>query len=286
MKITKYTQDKYNQAIKLKNQGLGSLRISKILRLKSRSAVEEWINRGRQPYYFSKKRINWSSSEKNKERIRRLNKITQPKATKISAELRTKRLPESAKKLSEELAYILGVIYGDGHVSIKQRRVILSATDKDFVLNFRDNLEKWSNFKARFYKRDIKTNETIKNRKSQYVSYIDSIEASKFFNDFNLNLIKNSDDKIKINFIKGFFDSEGSISKGILIYNSDKNLLIFISELLVLLKIRNSIKSYKINNNLTNKVIDYHILRVFDKELFSKLINSSIKRKSQKLVTV
>ncbi|MBS3150273.1 hypothetical protein J4425_00490 [Candidatus Woesearchaeota archaeon] len=197
MKITKYTQDKYNQAIKLKNQGLGSLRISKILRLKSRSAVEEWINRGRQPYYFSKKRINWSSSEKNKERIRRLNKITQPKATKISAELRTKRLPESAKKLSEELAYILGVIYGDGHVSIKQRRVILSATDKDFVLNFRDNLEKWSNFKARFYKRDIKTNETIKNRKSQYVSYIDSIEASKFFNDFNLNLIKKFNQELK-----------------------------------------------------------------------------------------
>ena len=106
-------------------------------------------------------------------------------------------MPESAKKLSEELAYILGVIYGDGHVSIKQRRVILSATDKDFVLNFRDNLEKWSNFKARFYKRDIKTNETIKNRKSQYVSYIDSIEASKFFNDFNLNLIKKFNQELK-----------------------------------------------------------------------------------------
>jgi hypothetical protein len=45
MKITRYTQEQYNRAIELKNQGFGSLRISKILEINSRSAIEEWINK-------------------------------------------------------------------------------------------------------------------------------------------------------------------------------------------------------------------------------------------------
>jgi hypothetical protein len=212
-----------------------------------------------------------------------LNKITQPKAVKISAELRTKKLPQNSYALSKELAYIIGVLRGDGHVSINNRRVILSATDKDFVLNFKYNLEKWSGFNARFYTRNIKTDDKVTRRKLQYVSYIDSVEASKFLDKFGLNLIQKSPNEIKINFIKGFFDSEGLVSKSILIYNSNKNILIFASNLIKSLNIDNSVKSYKINNNLTNKIMDYHILRILDKKSFSRLIGSSIKRKRDRL---
>ena len=287
MKINHYTKENYDKAIELRNKGYGSLRISKILGFKSRSAVEEWINRGRQPYYISKKRIKWSNSEKNKERIKNLNYITQPKAVKISAQLRTKRLPESAKNLSQELAYILGVLYGDGHISIKQRRVILSVIDKDFALEFRNTIEKWSSFKSRFYTRNIKTNNKIKNRKIQYACYIDSIEANKFLKYFDINLLNNSNNHIKVNFLRGFFDSEGHISNSneIIIYNSNYNLSIFVSNLLKSLNIKNKIRSTTNLNNLTNKMLTMHNIKILidGKESFAKKISSSLKRKQEKL---
>lgn len=286
MKITRYTLEQYTKAIKLKKQGYGSLRISKILGFKSRSAVEEWINRGRQPYYFSKKRIKWSNSKENKERIRKLNKITQPKATKISAELRTKRLPESAKKLSPKLAYILGVVYGDGHVSVKQRKVILSVVDKDFALTFKNNIENWSGFKARFYVRIIKTDDKVRNRKPQYCCYIDSIEASKFIKNFDLELLTNSGDVLKRNFIRGFFDREGYASKyEINIANTDKGLSEFVSNLLTSLRISNSIISRTSFSKLSNKDITMYQIRIIreGRKIFSKTINSSLKRKQERL---
>ena len=92
----------YNKAIELHKQGLGSLRISKILGHSNGGVIEDWINKNRKPYYFSEGRIQACNSKENVERMRKMNKITQPKAVKISAELRIKRLPEDAKYLSEE----------------------------------------------------------------------------------------------------------------------------------------------------------------------------------------
>ena len=288
MKITKYTKEHYDKAIKLKKKGYGSLRISKVLGFKSRSAVEEWINRGKQPYYISKKRIKWSNSKENKERIRKLNYITQPKAVKISAQLRTKRLPESAKILSPELAYVLGVVYGDGHVSIKQRRIILGVTDEDFALKFKSKLEKWSSFKARFKKRIKKTDYKVKSRKPQYLCYIDSIEASKFIEKFDLNLIKNSQNIFKTKFIKGFFDSDGCVNKNrstITIHNSIYNLSNFVSNLLTSLNIKNKIHSRTYFNKLTEKDITMHNISILGegRKIFANTINSSLKRKQERL---
>jgi hypothetical protein len=48
-----YTIEQYNKAVDLKKQGLGSLRISRILGLNNRTTVEMWINRGRKQNYFS-----------------------------------------------------------------------------------------------------------------------------------------------------------------------------------------------------------------------------------------
>ena len=287
----KYSLDDYKKAIELREQGFGSLRISKILGYKTRSAIETWINGVMKPYYSSEKRINYCKSSKLIERMREMNKITQPKAVKISAELRTKRLPINAKNLTEELAYVLGVVYCDGHVSIKQRKVILSATDKDFVLNFKNNLEKWSNFKARFYSRNLKKPDYIKTRKLQYVSYIDSKEASMFLKKFNANDLLNATDKIKASFLMGCFDSEGCVFKdksGLAWYNTNYNLTILINKLLKSLNIYPTIivrKLSGIGNFKTNKY--YYTLSVYKKESiinFYKYIRFSIQRKQERLI--
>lgn len=285
-RITRYTLEQYKHGIKLKKQGLGSQRIAKVLGIKKRNAVEGWINKGRKPYYFSEKRIKACNSKKNTERIRALNKITQPLAVKKAAELNKKKLPESAKNLSLELGYILGVIYGDGCISVKQRRVILSAIDYDFVLTFKKTLEKWSDFRARFYSRKIKTDNVIKNRKSQWVSYIDSIEAAQFLKKFNIKNILSSSEKIRCAFLRGFFDSEGSIDKDntILAYNTDTELIYFIQELLNSIEINSRIKTYKIRN-LNGKEIDYYHIKINkdDRLKFYNQIGFSIERKQCKL---
>ena len=213
--ITKYSLKQYNKAIELKEKGYGSQRIAKILGLSRRGAVEDWINKGRKPYYFSEKRITACNSQENIERMRKMNKITQPRAVKISAELRTKRLPESAKKLSKDLGYVLGVAYSDGHVNTIQRKVILRVTDKDFALEFKKILERWSGFKAKFATWVPKPKLHILSKKRIYLVYIDSKEASEFLRSFDITILKRSKKDVKCTFLRGMFDSDGYAAKGI-----------------------------------------------------------------------
>ena len=72
--LTKYTLEQYNKAIELSAQGYGSQRISKLLGIKIRGAVEDWINKGRKPYYFSEKRILACNSISIVRKQRRLEK--------------------------------------------------------------------------------------------------------------------------------------------------------------------------------------------------------------------
>src|SRR3989344_4522776 len=144
--------------------------------------------------------------------MRAMNKLTQPKASRIAAELIIKRLPESSKILTEDLGYILGVVYGDGHVSVKQRRVMLGVTDKEFAEKFKETIERWSGFKARFLTKIQKPDIYIKSRKLIYLTYIDSKEAAIFLKNFDRNILLDSTTKIKSAFLRGFFDSEGHVS--------------------------------------------------------------------------
>jgi len=276
--MKKYSLEDYNGAIKLRKKGFGSLRISKLLNL-PRPTVEGWINQGRKPYYFSEKRIKACNSKKNIERLRKLSKKSQPLAIKKARKLNTKPLKNS--KLTFELAYILGVLNGDGHVS--QRRIILSAIDKDFVQTFKKNLEQWSKYKSRFYSRLIKTDDKIKKRKIQWVCYLDSIEVERFIKNFDYKKLRKNIDKV--NFIKGFFDSEGSFSKDyeLIAYNKDYKKLKLISQFLSDLGLDNRIRTYTVKN--INKVnIKYHYLKVLGKAryFFYQKIGFSIQRKQKR----
>ena len=192
--------------------------------------------------------------------------------------------PLKNNKLTSELAYVLGVINGDGHVS--QRRVILSAIDKDFVENFKKNLEFWSGYKSRLYSRLIKTDDIIKNRKLQWVCYLDSIKIEKFIKTFNYDKIRRANHKIQ--FIRGFFDSEGSFSKDyeLVAYNKDYNKLKLISDYLFDLVLYSRIRTYTVKN-INGKLINYHHLKVFGKSryLFYQKIGFSIQRKYRRLET-
>ncbi len=294
----KYSIDDYNKAINLHKKGYGSQRIAKILGYKTRSAIEDWINKDRKPYYFSEKRINAINSMENIERIRAINKISQPKAVKYAALKNTKKLSKSAYSLNENLSYILGVIEGDGCVSIKQRRIILSVTDKDFALKFKESLEKWSGFKAKFYERNFKKYRERNNVKTQYCVYIDSLEASRFVESFDLNEIYYSNNKIISCFIKGFFDSEGTvidISKkiklGLRCFNTNIEIINFIELLLKRLNINSTItnvKNYNYPFSKSRVLKEYYFLSIYRKESiinFYSYIGFNINRKQQRLET-
>tara|TARA_Y100000034_G_scaffold44750_1_gene54996 strand:+ start:499 stop:1377 length:879 start_codon:yes stop_codon:yes gene_type:complete len=277
--MNNYSLEDYKKVIKLKQKGLGSLRISKCLNI-PRSTIEGWINQGRKPYHFSERRIRACNSKENIERLRKLSKKSQPLAVEKAKESNTK--PIKNFKLTKELSYVLGVLMGDGHVS--QRRLILSAIDKDFVQTFKKNLEKWSGYKTRLFTRLIKTDDKIKNRKIQWVCYLDSVKIEKFVKTFNHSKIKKDIDKIC--FLRGFFDSEGSFSKSyeLIAYNKDRSKLKLISKFLFDLDLENKIKTYTVKN-INEDLILYNYLKVIGKSryLFYQKIGFNIQRKQKRL---
>mgnify|MGYP001607263390 FL=1 len=57
-------------------------------------------------------------------------------------------MPNKARKLSSELAYIYGVLIGDGHLEQSKlvNRVNLNVSDKDFAMAFAKTLKNWCGF--------------------------------------------------------------------------------------------------------------------------------------------
>ncbi len=288
MGFSVYSWDQYEKAMGLKRQGVGSQRIAKILGLKTRNAIEDWINKGRKPYYYSEARIKACNSKENIERMKKMNAITQPRATKMAAQLKTKRLPDYAKVLSEDLAYILGVVYGDGHVSIDQRRIMLGVTDYDFADFFRKTLEKWSGFRVRFITRKPTFSKSCIGKKLQWLVYIDSKEASEFVANFDLNKLIAAEVKIKSAFLRGFFDSEGCVNaRGSLsAYNSDYELIKFVETLLNAIGIETTFRSYygySVDKKI--KSLRYMIyVRAKSRQRFKNLVGFNLGRRQIRLV--
>jgi len=202
------------------------------------------------------------------------------------------KIPESLD-VNKDLAYILGVIAGDGYIDYSDERktyyIGLSAVDKEFVDNFRNIL-------FDFFKINP-TNEFRKSRnknwKDQYLTRLCSKEACDFIKsigDFKKDTwhvpdsIKNSNNEIKCAFIKGFFDSEGEIDKKIgRVGATSMNLsgLKEIGNLLFSLGIRYTIiKKKDIRPNTSQK----YVLRIHDKKsirLFYELVGFIIQRKQE-----
>lgn len=139
---------------------------------------------------------------------------------------------------SKDLAYILGVIFGDGHVS--PDRIVMSVTDKPFADSFHQALERLG-FRPTLKVDSVETlinrkpkNAHIMPTKDQYRVSACSREFVRWFQKLDFNILSamfNSSELI-VAFLRGFYESDGSVHEGYLsFHNTDLPLLEFTQQL-------------------------------------------------------
>lgn len=190
---------------------------------------------------------------------------------------------------SPNLAYVLGVIEGDGCVfeGDNEYRVILSVKDKEFAESFRNAL---TNIGLNPLMRTVANQG--KNEIQMYRVQASSKIFVKWYQELNLEYIKKylETDEMKKGFIRGFYESEGTLSIdkrknrcfSIKIANIDEKLMKFVKNILVELEFSPSSLGEKEHNWDDRSWLMYH-LRVGgsdEAERFLKEIGSVIPRKS------
>jgi hypothetical protein len=190
---------------------------------------------------------------------------------------KTKKLLKSIKTDCFELGYVLGVICGDGNLT--KYSVRLNCIDRDFAEFFKQQIEKWSKMRC---KKQILISKNSR-WKNQFFVQLNSKEVVNFLKNFNLKNLVNSSKEMKIGFLKGFFDSEGTIyiigyTRTIEVCNANLHYLKICKILLEQLGIR--------TRNLRKGIRAYKLTLQNSQENFKKFkdkIGFSIKRKHQRL---
>lgn len=128
----------------------------------------------------------------------------------------TINLKENHQIISTNLAYIIGVMYGDGYI-YKAGGIGLESIDEDFVKTFANSIETQFGLKGHFYKYE-KTNlhdwrngnnynrrptTTVKFSSVLLRDFIEKIKSFSFVDKLNKEQ--------KIAFLRGLWDSEGSV---------------------------------------------------------------------------
>lgn len=208
---------------------------------------------------------------------------------------KTKFLPEGAKRLTPELAYVLGVLKGDGCLCKNKRHSLrgecfdyvltLGVTDEDFAEYYKEQLEKWSRFIAYAHIRPPRG----KGTKPVFTIRLRSKDIYEFLNGFDINKLKLSSSTIKAMFLRGLYDSEGHVSK----FRENKNGLIHIGmadfktvvlakELLSLLNIHSG-KLLERTLNTGTRFYYFHIGSLEGLRKFRDNVGFSIRRKQERL---
>ena len=246
-----YSKETYEQAFALRKLGFTFKEISKKLNIPSHTTIYDWVGKGKLPH--------------------------------------GKFLDPNYNKVSSELAYIFGVIQGDGYASISKTKgcIGLDVKDKDFALVFKDKLEKWSGLKSSF---------KFRREKGLYITRLYSLRATEFLKYFNIFNLSKASNKVRSNFLRGMFDSEGGVSgsnlktpktatRFIAVYNTNKQLILFVNDLIESL----GIKVQNIDSRIKSGFTDYTLLfrlRIGGREYLQKFkekIGFSIERKNRKL---
>ena len=209
-------------------------------------------------------------------------------------------------KPTKELAYVLGVMFGDGNLFFHEKKqdyaVRLEAIDKDFVEYFSKCVSKVLN-KERNYA-------VVKYKQKAMDSCMYSARARSKELYYFIKELKEDFEKVKPfaeaypkEFIQGLADSEGfstisartNFSVGVCVaVSTNKDLLCFVKKLLIGLGIVSSMGISKrkgmsdsiINGRIITRTMDLFYLKTvsfFDTEAYSNKINFSIARKSEKL---
>ncbi|MBW2976466.1 hypothetical protein KY347_03395 [Candidatus Woesearchaeota archaeon] len=195
--------------------------------------------------------------------------------------LMNRKMPEESKELTKELAYIAGVMLGDGYFA--EYSFSLDTIDKEFRDYFSHVVKKWSNKKPSL-------REFVNNTSYFYGCLVCSKDACDYLGHliddkekFLKEILSCNNEDIKSSFIKGFSDSEGSILEDhrfIRIYNTNKGLLESINQLLVSLGFDNNKMHIRLS---TDKTYELGIKSHKNIELFYKKIGFTIKRKQKRL---
>jgi intein-encoded DNA endonuclease-like protein len=142
----------------------------------------------------------------------------------------TGRLNSFRPNPTPELAYVIGVILGDGNLNIHgyNAEMILAVTDHDFA-------EEFSRCLAIVLQRDHPYTVRWHARKNRWVVQGSSILLHKFLNCDWKSFKKWIEhcDKCTVSFLKAFYDGEGCISnRSLTVYNSRREVLKYIQNLL------------------------------------------------------
>lgn len=227
-------------------------------------------------------------------------------AKRVSGLKITKRfynpLPLQCRRLSSNVAYILGAVLGDGHVrtsyylnkkgerKLRQGEITLEVKDKDFALEFAERIKKWSGYNPKIrFRRD----------RGFYAVLLSSMEAADFIKRIEHRNILNADISTKCEFLKGLYDSEGCVSgynlsqrrcatRRITFSNSDKEIIETVNALLNSLGIKNTIHNRGVRSGFGGKKTCYEIAieGLTNMRKFVELIGFSIGRKRKKLFEV
>lgn len=191
-----YNLDDYNKVISLRKKGFSYRKISQQVNI-STTTGQLWVKTSRKP--------------------RCLYAMKQQKV-----------LNNKSRKLTPCLAYIYGVLIGDGHLekSKLSNRITLKVIDKEFALKFCKVLKEWSGFNPtwseayRIFNHKTKYGSLINCKSYFYTVRLGSKQAVDFISknikcktvdwDVPENIMQTDDKDIIFAFLKGVFDSEGS----------------------------------------------------------------------------
>lgn len=211
----------------------------------------------------------------------------------------TKIIPESSRELTPEKAYVLSVIGpGDGsfifNLNKKNYGLRLEVLDREFVEKFKECLEKVYNLKVKSYIKKQNPNNLFgaslysKKVLLDVLRYGKMIEF-KHFNEIVPQQIKNSSKEIKSWYLKGFFDSQGTVCinknylhSGVRGFKKNKKVLGEIKELLKDLEI----KSWVCHAGRNTNYFFVEIKGYKNLKLFYEKVGFSILRKQEKLKKV
>ena len=192
------------------------------------------------------------------------------------ADLRLRRPTKNYDLLTQEKAYILGVLCGDGYIDKKSIKFEIRK-DEEFIREFSNCIEDVYGLKYNYiYK--IKKNTFLFNISSMLISK-DLLRYADF-RTYSWNvpdeILSSNNKKIISDYLRGLYDSEGTVSKYYVnITSSSHRGLRRVSMLLNKLGIENKIKK--------NKYSTLYINKKRNLRLFKDLIGFTIKRKMEKL---
>jgi hypothetical protein len=192
--------------------------------------------------------------------------------------------PNLLKKIEYPVSYenfldeaeIIGIMLGDGHIMYNERSIRLRVRELDFCQNFSNLIEKTYKIKApidnKYYYNCYAHSTLLTNRISELTNH--NKDIPKF--------ILNGDNRIKARFLRGFFDSEGSMD---VIYNRRQIVLTQNGER-ILLQIKSMLLDLGIQSKYVKKRFGSDKLMISlleNLEKYFNFIGFSIKYKQEKL---